>query len=94
MCARLRARAGACVREAAHMSVYGLCMCGRACVCACGCVRVFMRACVCGCVCACMLACACIRMYDHCIILLLWSAVALWQNAGLAIERERCSNPL
>ena len=94
MCARLRVRAGACVREAAHMSVYGLCMCGRACVCTCGCVRVFMRACVRGCVCACMLACEYIRMYDHCIVLLLWSAVALWQNAGLAIEREVFESPL
>ena len=59
MCARLRVRAGACAREAADMSVYGLCMCGRACVCACGCVRVFMRACVRGCVSACVHACVC-----------------------------------
>ena len=49
----------------------------------------FKRACVRECVCASMLACAYIRMYDYCIILLLWSAVAQWENAGLAIERER-----
>ena len=68
MCARLRVRVGACVREAAHMSVYGLCMCGRACVCACGCVRVFMRACVC--VGACVRACLRTRIYVYMIIVL------------------------
>ena len=71
MCARLRVRADACVREAAHMSVYGLCMCGRACVCACGCVRVFMRACVRVCVHACVrvytvYVCMIIVLYYYC----------------------------
>ena len=42
----------------------------------------------------CVLACAYIRMYDYCIILLLWSAVAQWENAGLAIEREVFESPL
>ena len=72
------------------------CSCGRACVCASGCVRVFMCACVRGCVSACVRAClrARIRMYDYCIILLLWSAVAQWENAGLAIEREVFESPL
>ena len=85
-----------CALTCSHMSVYGLCMCGRACVCASGCVRV--HACVCAwvreCVRACMLACAYIRMYDYCIILLLWSAVAQWENAGLVIEREVFESPL
>ena len=57
---------------------FRVCACVHACVCA------WVRECVC----ACMLACAYIRMYDYCIILLLWSAVAQWENAGLAIERE------
>ena len=65
MRARLRVRAGACAREAAHMSVYGLCMCGRACVWACGCARVFMRACVRGCVSACVRACLRARIYTY-----------------------------
>ena len=90
ICARLRVRAGACVREAAHICLCMAYACVGAHACACGCVR----ACVRGCVCACMLACEYIRMYDHCIILLLWSAVALWQNAGLAIEREVFESPL
>ena len=64
----MRALVGTYVRAltCSHMSVYGLCMCGRACVCASGHVRVFMRAWVRECVCACMLACAHIRMYDYC----------------------------
>ena len=92
----MRALVGTYVRAltCSHMSVYDLCMCGRACVCASGRVRVFMRACVRECVCACMPACAYIRMYDHCIVLLLWSAVAQWENAGLAIEREVFESPL
>ena len=92
----MRALVGTYVRAltCSHMSVYGLCMCGRACVCASGHVRVFMRAWVRECMCACMLACAYIRMYDYCIVLLLWSAVAQWVNAGLAIEREVFESPL
>ena len=52
------------------MSVYGLCMCGRACVCASGRVHVFMRACVRGCVSACVRACLRARIYVCMIIVL------------------------
>ena len=64
--ARVRVSNLACVREAAHMSVYGLCMCGRACVCACGCVRVFMRACMRACLRASIYVCMIIVLYYYC----------------------------
>ena len=53
-------------------------------------MRVRFRVCACSSVRGC--ASACVR--DYCIILLLWSAVAQWENAGLVIEREVSESPL
>ena len=68
----MRALVGTYVRAltCSHMSVYGLCMCGRACECASGRVRVYMRACVRVCVSACVRACLRARIYVCMIIVL------------------------
>ena len=68
----MRALVGTYVRAltCSHKSVYVLCKCGRACVCASGCVRVSMRACVSACVRACLRAriyvCMIIVLYYYC----------------------------